>query len=333
MTTTVLSGLSEKVFSFKAVDPPLTEITPPQDRAFSADPEKKSLLSAARQVKHLTPYIGTEIVGVQLSQLTPQQKDDLALLVAERGVVFFRAQDLTLEQQHDFTEHYGIQDRDPNQVDPRHVTILGRGGDIRQYGRTGSGEYHSDHSFEINPPAYTLLRVVRTPEFGGDTIFTSQTALYDKLSPTFQKTFEGLHAVHSSDQYFLNAVNNDVKTFRYPVRNEHPLIRTHPVTNLKSLFYNPSFVIHISELKNQEAIHTLNFLREHLHSADDLSVRWKWEPGSVAFWDNRVVVHRAVPGGYNVEEREGKRTAIYGEKPFYDPKGQSLSEWKETHSL
>lgn len=112
-----------------------------------------------------------------------------------------------------------------------------------------------------------------------------------------------------------------------------PQIRTHPVTNLKSLFYNPSFVIHISELKNQEAIHTLNFLREHLHSADDLSVRWKWEPDSVAFWDNRVVVHRAVPGGYNVEEREGKRTAIYGEKPFYDPKGQSLSEWKETHSL
>lgn len=91
--------------------------------------------------------------------------------------------------------------------------------DIRQYGRTGSGEYHSDHSFEINPPAYTLLRVVRTPEFGmlckflliflsnllpgGDTIFTSQTALYDKLSPTFQKTFEGLHAVHSSDVGFF----------------------------------------------------------------------------------------------------------------------------------
>jgi sulfonate dioxygenase len=89
MTTNVISGISEKVFSFKAVDPPLTEITPPQDRAFSADPEKKSLLSAARHVKHLTPYIGTEIVGVQLSQLTPQQKDDLALLVAEVSLISF----------------------------------------------------------------------------------------------------------------------------------------------------------------------------------------------------------------------------------------------------
>lgn len=110
-------------------------------------------------------------------------------------------------------------------------------------------------------------------------------------------------------------------------------VRTHPVTKIKSLFYNPSFVTHIAELKNQEAIHTLNFLREHLHAADDLSVRWKWEPGSVAFWDNRIVVHRAVPGGYNVEEREGKRTAVYGEKPFYDSKGQSLREWNETYHI
>jgi sulfonate dioxygenase len=106
-------------------------------------------------------------------------------------------------------------------------------------------------------------------------------------------------------------------------------VRTHPVTKLKSLFYNPSYVIHISELKNQEAIHTLNFLREHVHAADDLSVRWQWQPGSVAFWDNRTVVHGAVPGGYNTEEREGKRTAIFGEKPVYDPSGETLSERQE----
>lgn len=98
------------------------------------------------------------------------------------------------------------------------------------------------------------------------------------------------------------------------------------MTNLKSLFYNPSYVVHISELKGQEAIHTLNFLREHLHAADDLTARWKWEPGSVAFWDNRVVAHKAVPGGYDPSTREGKRTAVYGEKPFFDPNSESLSQ-------
>ena len=84
--------------------------------------------------------------------------------------------------------------------------------------------------------------------------------------------------------------------------------------------------MHISELKGQEANHILSFLREHLHAADDLTVRWKWEPGSVAFWDNRVVAHRAIPGGYDTSQREGKRTAIFGEKPFFDPNGESLSE-------
>ncbi|KAK5235201.1 hypothetical protein LTR47_004037 [Exophiala xenobiotica] len=298
------TGITEQVLAYRAPDPPVKEFEPPKDRAFFADPEKKSLFAAAKQVRHLTPYIGTELVGIQLSQLSDTQKDELALLVAERGAVFFREQDITLDQQHEFILHYGIQDRDPNQQDPRHVTIIGRDNDIRAYGDM-AGEYHSDHSHEANPPAYTMLRMVRTPEFGGDTIFTSQTALFDKLSPTFQKLFEGLHGVHSSE------------------------VRTHPVTKLKSLFYNPMFLIHIAELKGQESIHALGFLREHLHAADDLTVRWKWESGSVAFWDNRVVAHRALPGGYDTSLREGKRTAIFGEKPFFDPSGETLSQRSE----
>ena len=120
------TGLTEKVLAYKPPHPPVEEFEPPKDRAFFADPTKKNIFNAATVVKHLTPFIGTELQGVQLSQLTDVQKDDLALLVAERGVVFFRGQDITTEQQHEFTKHYGIQDRDPNQVDPRHVTILGR---------------------------------------------------------------------------------------------------------------------------------------------------------------------------------------------------------------
>ncbi|KAK3632702.1 hypothetical protein LTR56_016172 [Elasticomyces elasticus] len=173
-----------------------------------------------------------------------------------------------------------------------------------------------------------MLRLVRTPEFGGDTMFTSQTALYDKLSPAFQKLVEGIKGVHSSEEGYTSSVNRGVQPFRGPVRREHPLVRTHPVTRVKSLFYNPSFVTALSGIKGQEGIHTLNFLREHLHAADDLTVRWKWENSSVAFWDNRVVAHRAIPGGYNAEEREGKRTAVFGEKPFFDPNSESLSEQK-----
>ena len=85
-------------------------------------------------------------------------------------------------------------------------------------------------------------------------------------------------------------------------------------------------VIHIKELKQQEGEHVLSFLREHLHGADDLTVRWRWEPGSVAIWDNRSLAHRAIPGGYDKSLREGKRTAIFGERPVYDPNGQTWSE-------
>ena len=104
-------------------------------------------------------------------------------------------------------------------------------------------------------------------------------------------------------------------------------IRTHPVTGLKILAYNPTFIDRIEELHGQESSHILAFLREHLLDADDLTVRWKWSPGAVAFWDNRSVVHKALPGGYDVTLREGKRTAIFGERPFFDPeKSESLSQ-------
>lgn len=99
------------------------------------------------------------------------------------------------------------------------------------------------------------------------------------------------------------------------------------MTRLKSLFYNPNFIERIDSLNAKESQYLLAFLREHLLSADDLTARWKWTPGAVAFWDNRVVVHKAVPGGYDTGLREGKRTAVYGERPFFDPENsETLSE-------
>jgi sulfonate dioxygenase len=193
-----LNAVTPAVLAYKPPHPALEEFTPAKDRAFFADPQKSSLLAHASGIEELTPYLGTELKGVQLSKLTDNEKDELALLVAERGVVFLRDQDITLDEQHQLATYYGIQDRDPNQQDPRHVTIIGRDGNVRAHGHFGA-EFHGDHSFEVNPPSYTLLRMVKTPPTGGDTVFTSQVGLYDKLSPVFQRTFEGLHAVHSSD--------------------------------------------------------------------------------------------------------------------------------------
>lgn len=102
------------------------------------------------------------------------------------------------------------------------------------------------------------------------------------------------------------------------------------MTLLKVLNYNPTFVDRIEELNGQESLHILAFLREHLLQAEDLTVRWKWTPGAIAFWDNRSIVHRAIPGGYDITLREGKRTAVHGERPFWDPeRSESLSQRQE----
>jgi sulfonate dioxygenase len=107
----VLNTITPAVLGYSPPDLALEEFTPARDRAFFADPEKKSLLSHASAIEELTPYIGTELKGIQLSQLSDSQRDELALLVAERGVVFLRDQDMTLDQQHALAAHYGVVSR------------------------------------------------------------------------------------------------------------------------------------------------------------------------------------------------------------------------------
>jgi sulfonate dioxygenase len=181
-------------------DPPHPPKEVPRDRAFYADPEKKSLLSVAKAVD-LTESIGTVLEDVQLSQLNEQQLDELALLVNERGVVFFRDQDLTTEQQVKLFEHYGELDKHPAQKGGRHVIIKGSTADLRQdnvYTPWPSGDFHADTSFEINPPTYSMLRMEEHPLVGGDTAWLSQYGLYDALSDSLKKFVDGLHAVHTS---------------------------------------------------------------------------------------------------------------------------------------
>jgi sulfonate dioxygenase len=152
-----------------------------KDRASFADPDKKALFAVATP-KDLTESIGTLLEGVQLSQLNDQQLDELALLVNERGVVFFRDQDLTTEQQVKLFEHYGTLDKHPAQKDQKHVIIKGSTEDHREilkYTPWPSGDFHADTSFEINPPSYSLLRMEEHPPVGGDTAWVSQMSDVD----------------------------------------------------------------------------------------------------------------------------------------------------------
>ncbi|KAM0285786.1 hypothetical protein ACHAQH_001248 [Verticillium albo-atrum] len=260
---TLHPAFNPKVRAHVPPEPLREEVKPEKDRAHFADPEKKALLAVAKRVD-LTESIGTLLEGVQLSQLSPQQLDEFAALVTERGVVFFRDQDLTTHGQVKLFQHYGVLDKHPAQKDVKHVVIKGSREDHREilnYTPWPSGDFHADTSFEINPPSYSLLRMEEHPEVGDDTAWVSQYGFILDLW--------------------------GVSPNRPPIDSHHPAVRTHPVTGLKALNVNPGFVTDFAELKKVESDKLLDFFAYHIHSADDHAVRWTWEVGSVAMWDNR----------------------------------------------
>jgi len=138
---------------------------------------------------------------------------------------------------------------------------------------------------------------------------------------------ETLTAIHSAHEQADGNKKAGIPIRRQPIETEHPIIRTHPVTGWKSLYVNPGFTRFIVGVPNAESDAILNFLYNHLATATDFTVRYKWEKDSVAIWDNRVVVHSATfdfkaYGG----RRHGIRVTPHGERPFLDPNGKSREE-------
>ncbi|KAH8101019.1 alpha-ketoglutarate-dependent sulfonate dioxygenase [Cristinia sonorae] len=300
--------------------PPLEEITV-TDRGQFADPEKKALFSAAKKVKHLTPVIGTELVGIDLRQLSSQQKDELSLLVAERGVVFFRDQELNIHEQLELARHWGPLHKHATTPIPRepgleevHVVYndASRRPDPTAFSKLEL--WHSDVSYEIQPPSTTSLKVITGPEYGGDTLWSSGYALYSSFSPGFQKYLEGLHAVHSAVAQADGARAAGLPVRREPIESTHPLVRVHPTTGWKSIYVNPGFTRRIVGVPKAESDAILNILFHQISENPDFQVRFHWEPNSIAFWDNRIVTHTAT-FDFWPHTRHALRATPHGEKP------------------
>lgn len=152
-----------------------------------------------------------------------------------------------------------------------------------------------------------MLRMEKCPPVGGDTAWVSGYGLYDELSKPMQQLLEGLHCIHTSrHQYDTTIVSLPFRDTcnllrdlilllqdyfgdepnRPPIDTHHPAIRTHPVTGLKSLNVNLTYCTGFAELKKAESEALLQMLNLHIHSSDDHYVRWKWDVGSIAIWDN-----------------------------------------------
>jgi taurine dioxygenase len=269
------------------------------------------------EVKPVTATIGAEIFGIDLGRpLGNQQFQEVHDALMAHQVIFFRDQKLSLEQHKAFGRLFGELHIHPNTPGPEgHPEILPIHADANSK-RIAGERWHSDVSCDPEPPMGSILNLKTVPPVGGDTIFASMYAAYDALSEPMKKFLSGLTAIHDGSMNYSRTNQligvEGPKTFP---RAEHPLIRTHPVTGRQAIFVNPVFTHSIKDVPEAESKAILDFLYEHCGRAH-WQVRFRWQPDSVAFWDNRCVQHIAM-WDYYPQVRSGYRVTVKGDKPFY----------------
>lgn len=155
--------------------------------------------------------------------------------------------------------------------------------------RFTTSAWHSDVTYELQPPGLTALFLFDSPAAGGDTGYADQRGAYQRLSPSFQAYLETLEAVHSGVEQaeFARKGGRGGVVKREPVQHVHPVVRTHPVTGEKALFVNRQFTRRIIGLKEEESDGILNILYDHIEKGVDFQVRLRWRPRTVVLWDNR----------------------------------------------
>ncbi|KAE9405218.1 TauD-domain-containing protein [Gymnopus androsaceus JB14] len=277
---------------------------------FKAPPRRSSII---------TPAIGTELSGIDLRQLSDSQKDELALLVAERGVssatrILPYKNNLTLPVIFGPLHKHATTPIPKVGIEEVHVVYNdgSRRPDPSSFSKLEL--WHSDVTYEKQPPSVTSLKVITGPEYGGDTLWASGYALYSGLSPGFQTYLEGLKAVHSGVAQAEGARAAGLPVRRQEIESIHPLVRVHPATGWKSVFVNPGFTRRIVGVPKAESDAILSFLFHQIAENVDNQVRFQWEPNSIAFWDNRVVVHSATFDFWPAT-RHALRATPHGEKP------------------
>ncbi|ORX38373.1 hypothetical protein BD324DRAFT_620609 [Kockovaella imperatae] len=308
-------------------EPPL-ELQNITDRGHFADPGHSRLRawvkSSGGTIKDLGICVGTVIHGVKMEEMGPEERDDLALLIAQRGVVFFRKQhDLTIDQQRALGAYFGPLHKHPTYATPRRgdlddVVVVYSDENSRPdlYAFSRAELFHSDVTYELQPPGATILRLLVTPEVGNDTLWSSGYNVYSSLSRPYQRYLESLSAIHTGyNQAASRSAEGHRIPLRAPIETVHPVVRVHPVTGLKSVFVNPGFVTRIVGVPKAESDATLAFLKDSFAQQTDATVRWRWEAGDVACWDNRIVNHSATFDAYP-SLRHGLRVTPHAEKPL-----------------
>jgi len=269
--------------------------------------------------------LGADVFGVDLAEpLDDASFGALRHAFLQYGVLFVRDQKLGREAQLDLARRFGKPEIHPiaNGLDehPEIIRVLKPRGEEAFFGTS----WHTDNSFFSEPSAMTLLYGEKIPPFGGDTVFASMERAYETLSEPIRELITPLRAVHSARSAYDPRTTGDEKyqgraaisyTFSESIYEEveHPVVRTHPETGRRSLYVNAMFTQRIVGLHTNESDALLSMLYAHA-TRPDFTCRLRWQPGTLAIWDNRCLQHYAI-NDYADHERLMYRVTISGTRP------------------
>jgi taurine dioxygenase len=274
----------------------------------------------AINVKPLTPAIGGIVMGIDIStDLTDAVVREIRQALLEHLVIFFRDQSLTPDRLVAFARHFGEIGYYPfvdGMTDhPEVVEVIKKEDETINFG----GLWHTDTSYLETPPLGSILYAKEVPAIGGDTLFANMYMAYEALSEGMKSLLEGLRGVNSAGKPDAAVTRTDriaerPKDARGIVTTaSHPLVRTHPETGRKALYCSNAHTVTIEGMTPEESRTLLEYLYAQ-QQREEFSCRFHWEPGSVAFWDNRCAQHNAL-NDYHGHRRVMHRVTLKGDNP------------------
>ena len=280
------------------------------------------------QVRPIAGALGAEIGGVDLAQdLDNQTFAEVHQAFLDHLVIFFRDQKLTPEQHKAFARRFGDFDlHDYVGGLEGHPEIIEVVKEADERDLNFGGTWHSDVTYQEKPALGSVLHALEVPPYGGDTLFANQYLAYEALSDGMKQTLSGMKAVHSAarsygpDSRAAKRLASRKSSMKVTVSEtalaemEHPVVRTHPDTRRKGLFVNGVFTTRFKDMSPDESKPLLDYLCRHA-TRPEFTCRFRWEPGSVAFWDNRCTQHFAL-NDYHGHRRHMHRVTVSGDRPM-----------------
>ncbi|MEI8402209.1 MAG: TauD/TfdA family dioxygenase [Alcaligenaceae bacterium] len=272
------------------------------------------------EVRPLSRAVGAEILGINLlDPVSDAQIAEIRKIWLQHSVVFFREQPLEPGAFQAFAQRFGEIIEYPFVKGlpdfPLIVPVLKLPHEKHNFG----GVWHTDTTYLQEPPMATMLIARELPPVGGDTLFASNYAAFEGLSPALQDTLRTLTGVNSSAKAAVTHSREDrladsaTDKGRSELNSEHPVVRTHPETGRQALYVNPGHTTRFVGWTEEESAPLLNYLFEQ-QVKPEYTCRFVWRPGSIAFWDNRCALHNPI-NDYHGYKRLLHRITLKGDKP------------------